>query len=330
MGTPSNGRVMKEHLGMPRKLAILAFAIVGMNICVILALRDSPARSLLTNFLQIGSSGLAAALCFLARRRGSGLSRQFWLLVGMSMATWGVANVGWTYYENWLHIATPRFSIVRILFDVQGVFYAIALFLDKDRDSPVFDLETLLDSVQIGLVFFCIFFRLYYMQFLQETHPQANELAVTWILVAINLTLTGIAAMQSVRARTPRMRLLYGGLALYLLFYTIGSGIAESPQANRLRDTGSWLDLGWSIPFLVGAVWAARWKETAELPVAPASRPKTLGKFAFGNLMMALAPLTVLVLVEQLEGDWRLIGFAALVISLLCYAARLGVTEFRQ
>src|SRR5712664_961282 len=168
------------------------------------------------------------------------------------------------------------------------------------------------------------------MQFLQGTHPQANQLAVTWILVAINLTLTVIAAIQSVSARTRRMRSLYGGLALFLLFYAIGSGIAESPQANRLRDTGSWFDLGWSIPFLVGAVWAARWKETAELPVAPASLPKTLGKFAFGNLMMALAPLTVLVLVEQLEGDWRLIGFAALVISLLCYAARLGVTEFRQ
>jgi len=66
------------------------------------------------------------------------------------------------------------------------------------------------------------------------------------------------------------------------------------------------------------------------LPAAPASLPKTLGKFAFGNLMMALAPLTVLVLVEQLEGEWRLIGFALLVISLLCYAVRLGVTEFRQ
>src|SRR5882724_4479846 len=321
---------MKEHLGMPRKLAILAFAIVGINICVILTIRDSPARSLLTNLLQIGSSGLAAALCFLARRRGRGLSRQFWLLVGMSMATWGVANVGWMYYENWLHIATPRFSIVRILFDVQGVFYAIALFIDKDRDAPDFDLVTLLDSAQIGFVFFSVFFCLYYMQLLQSTHPHANEMVATWILVAINLTLTGVAAIQSLSAQTKRMRSLYGGLALYLLFYTIGSGIAESPQANRLRDTGSWFDLGCSFPFLVGAVWAARWKETAELPIAAAARPKTLGKFAFSNLMLALAPLTVLVLVEQLEGEWRLIGFTSLVISLLCYAARLGVTEFRQ
>jgi PAS domain S-box-containing protein len=315
---------------MPRKLAVLSFVVIGLSITVILTLGDSPAGSFLTNALQIGSSWLAAGLCFLARKRGRGLSRQFWLLVGMSMATWGVANVGWMFYENVLHAPVPRFSIVRVLFDVQGVFYAIALFLDKDRDSPEFDLETLLDSVQIALVFFCVFFGLYYVQLLQGSHPQANELVLTWIFVAVNLTLTVIAGIQALSALTKRLRSLYGGLALFLLVYTIGSGIAESPQANLSTKTGSWFDLGWSIPFLVGAVWAARWKERAELEAVPASRPKTLGKFALSNLMLALAPLTVLILVEQLGREWRAFGFMLLVISLLCYAARLGVTEFRQ
>src|SRR5262249_8386313 len=329
MRTPSIGRAVKEHLGMPRKLAVLAFVIVGLNAVVILTLGPSPGGSFLTNCLQICSSWLAAALCFLAIRRGRGLSRPFWLLVGCSMATWGVANVGWMFYENLLHAAVPRFSIVRILFDVQGVFYAIALFLDKERDSPEFSLETLLDSVQIGLVFFSVFFGLYYVQLLQGSHPQAHELILTWIFVAINLILTAISGIQSVIARTKRMRSLYGGLALFLLVYTIGSGIAESPAANLLTQTGSWYDLGWSIPFLVGAVWAARWQDTGELS-APKSRPKTLRNFTVSNLMLALAPLTVLILVAQLGREWRLIGCALLSISLLCYAARLGVTEFRH
>jgi PAS domain S-box-containing protein len=315
---------------MPRKLAILAFIIVGLNVYVILTLGASPTGSFLTNLLQICSSWLAAALCFLARRRGRGVSRPFWLLVGCSMAAWGVANAGWMYYENWLHITAPRLSFARILFDVQGVFYAIALFLNQERDSPDFDWETLLDSVQIALVFFSLFFGLYYVQLLQGSHPQANELVLTWIFVAINLTLTVIAAVQSMSARTRRMRSLYGGLALFLLVYTIGSGIAESPQANLHPQTGTWYDLGWSIPFLVGAVWAARWKDTEELAALPAFPPKTLGRFAFGNLMLALAPLTVLILVAQLGREWRLIGFSLLGISLLCYAARLGVTEFRH
>lgn len=315
---------------MPRKLAILAFVIVVLNVCVILTLGTSPKGSFLTNLLQICSSWLAASLCFLARRRGRGVSRPFWLLVGCSMGAWGVANVGWMYYENWLGTTAPRFSFARILFDVQGVFYAIALFLDKERDSPDFDWETLLDSVQIGLVFFSVFFGLYYVQLLQGAHPQANELVLTWIFVAVNLTLTMIAAIQSRIARSQRMRSLYGGLALFLLVYTIGSGIAESPQANLLAQTGTWFDMGWSIPFLVGAVWAARWEDAPEMAAVPAARPKTLGKFAVSNLMLALAPLTVLILVAQLGREWRLIGFSLLGISLLCYAARLGVTEYRH
>jgi len=315
---------------MPRKLVALAFIIVGLSILIIPILGTSPAGSFLTNSLQICSCGVAVALCFLARRRGRGLSRPFWLLVGCSMAAWGVANLGWMYYENWLHAPTPRFSLVRVLFDVQGVFYAIALFLDKEKDSSNFDPETLLDAVQIAIIFFSVFFGLYYVQLLQGAHPQANELVLTWIFVATNLTLTVIAGIQAVAAQTRRIRSLYGGLALFLLVYTLGSGLAESPQANLQSQTGSWYDLGWSIPFLVGAIWAARWKEPEELAPSLAFPKKTIVRLATKNIMLALAPLIVLALVSQLGSEWRLTGLALMSISIICYATRLGLTEYRQ
>jgi PAS domain S-box-containing protein len=315
---------------MPRKLAILAFIIFGLNVCLVPTLGMSPAGSFLTNLLQTFSSGLAASLCFGASRRGRGLSRPFWLLVGCGMAAWGLSNAGWMYYENWLHAEVPRFSLVRILFDVQGVFYMIALFLNQEHDSPNFDLETVLDSTQIAVVFFSAFYGLYYVQLSQGRPIHTSELVLSWILLAINLTLTMIAVIQTARARTRRMRSLFGGLALFLLVYTIGSGIAEFALSNFQLPTGSWFGLGWTFSFLVGAVWAARWTDTAELTTAHASVPKTLGKFTIRNLMLALAPLTVLLLVAQLSREWRLVGFSLLGISFLCYAARLGVTEFRQ
>jgi PAS domain S-box-containing protein len=315
---------------MPRKLVVLAFIIVGLSIAVIPALGTSPAGSFLTNALQICSCGVAVALCLGARQRGRGLSRPFWLLVACSMAAWAAANLGWMYYENWLHAPTPRFSIVRILFDVQGVFYAIALFLDKEKDSPNFDLETLLDSVQIAIIFFSVFFGLYYVQLLQGSHPLANELVLTWIFVAINLILTAIAALQAAIARTRRIRTLYGGLAIFLLAYTIGSGIAESPQANVESLTGTWYDLGWSFPFLLGAIWAARWKEPEEPAPVAAFPKKTLARLAAKNVMLALAPLIVLTLVAQLGSEWRLTSLTLMGISIICYATRLGLSEYRQ
>jgi PAS domain S-box-containing protein len=315
---------------MPRKLLILALVVIGLHICVILTLGTSPAGSFLTNSLQVFASGLAVAMCFGARRRGRGMSRPFWLLVGCGVATWGLANLGWMYYENWLHAAVPRFSLVRFLFAVQGVFYAIALFLEKEKDSPIIDTETLLDSVQIAIVFISLFFGLYYVQLLQGAPMPAGELILTWVFVAINVILTALAAIQMWAAHTKRLRSLYGGLALFLSLYTIGSGIAESAQVNRQLQTGTWYDLGWTLPFLAGAIWAARWEESEETLSPVPSRPRTLSNLAITNVMLALPPLLILGLVAELGREWRQIGFSLLAISIVCYAARLALTEYRH
>jgi PAS domain S-box-containing protein len=315
---------------MPRKLLILALVVIGLHICVILTLGTSPAGSFLTNSLQVFASGLAVAMCFGARRRGRGMSRPFWLLVGCGVATWGLANLGWMYYENWLHAAVPRFSLVRFLFAVQGVFYAIALFLGKEKDSPIIDMETLLDSVQIAVVFISLFFGLYYVQLLQGTPMPAGELILTWIFVAINVILTALAAIQMWAAQTKRLRSLYGGLAFFLLLYTVGSGIAESVQVHRQLQTGTWYDLGWTLPLLAGAIWAARWRESEEALSPVPSRQRALGNLAITNVMLAIPPLLILGLVAPLGREWRLIGFSLLAISIVCYAARLAVTEYRH
>src|ERR1700722_12076922 len=139
---------------MYRKFAIIGAIVAGLQVGEILLFGTSPTGSLIANTLQLFACGLAAAMACRASLRGRGLARPFWSVVSLGLATWGVANLGWMYYENFLHQPVPPLSIVRILFDTQGVFFAIALFLDKEKDSPRFDVETLLDCVQIAIVFF--------------------------------------------------------------------------------------------------------------------------------------------------------------------------------
>src|SRR5882672_1056204 len=124
---------------MPRKLSILALAIVVLHIVEVVTLGKSSAGSLLGNSLQIISSFIALGMCIGASRRGSGFSRSFWLLVGAGIGIWGVANVGWTYYEVVLHHEPPELSFVRFLFDTQEAFFVIAILLDQDRDSTGVD-----------------------------------------------------------------------------------------------------------------------------------------------------------------------------------------------
>ncbi len=314
---------------MSWKLPIVALFVVGLQVGEILILGTSPAGSLTANSLQLVACAIGAAMAFGASQRGRGLSRPFWQLIALGLATWGVANLGWMYYENYLHRQPPALSIVRMLFDSQGVFFAIALFLDKEKDSPRFDAETLLDSLQIAIVFFSAFFGLYYVQVLSGVSVAGSELLMTWTYQSINVALTLAAVVATLSVRTRRLRSLYGGLTVFLLINTVSSGIADYMQSIANVPTGTWCDIGWSLPFLACAIWASRWQEPAEEETSQ-PRSKTLGALAVKNVMLALAPLIVLVVVAQLAAEWRWIGLLLLGASITCYAVRLGVSQYRE
>jgi hypothetical protein len=236
---------------MIRKLTIVALAIVGLQICEILTLGTSPSGSLFTNCLQILASGIAAAMCFAACKRGHGLSRPFWLLVGCGLAMWGVANLSWMYYENWLHREPPSTSIVRFFFQAEGIFLAVALFQDEDKDSPKLNLASFLDLAQIGIVFFFVYFGLYFVPILRGNSQ--NALAREALTeMGENAALVVLAVIRMKWARTPRLRRLYGELTVFLLVYLVGSGIAEWAQSLHEVPTGTWYDLGWTVPLLAG------------------------------------------------------------------------------
>jgi PAS domain S-box-containing protein len=316
---------------MSWKLPALALFVIGLHVGEVLIFGTSPTGSLIANSLQLVACAIGMTMALGAARRGRGVSRPFWRLIAVALAAWGVANVGWMYYENWRHIVVPAISIVRIVFDSQGVFFAIALFLDKDRDSPHFDAETLLDSVQIAIVFFSAFFGLYYVQLLSGLSGPGIDLFMTWIYQVINVSLTLAAAIVALSEQTKRMRSLYGGLAAFLLINALSSGLADYVQSVHNVPTGTWYDLGWSLPFLVCGVWASRWQEAVEIaPETARARGKTVGSLALRNVMLALAPLIVLVVVAQLRAEWRIMGFLLLGTSITCYAARLGVSQYRE
>lgn len=93
---------------MGRKLYILALAVVALHVLVTLTLAGTSAGSFCGNLLQTTASGIAAAMAIAAARRGRGLGRSMWLLVGFGWATWGIANLGWMFYEVALGIEPPH------------------------------------------------------------------------------------------------------------------------------------------------------------------------------------------------------------------------------
>jgi len=223
---------------MVRKVAVFGLVVIGLHACEILILGTSPAGSLVANLLQLFACAMAATMACRASQRGRGLARPFWSMVALALATWGVANLGWMYYENLIHAQVPPMSVVRILFDTTGVFYAIALFLDKDKDSPRFDVEALLDSVQIAIVFFSAFFGLYYVQLLSGGSNARTDAFMTWSFQVINVSLVVLAAIATASVKTKRLRTLYGGLAAFLTLNAVLAGITDYVQSVDSVPTG--------------------------------------------------------------------------------------------
>jgi PAS domain S-box-containing protein len=314
---------------MFRKLSGLALAIVALHVANVLTLGTTPAGSLCGNLLQIAACGIAVAAVFAASQRASGLSRRFWLLAGCGIAVWGVANLGWMYYEIVLHAEPPTGSVVRFLFGTQSVFFALAVFLNQDKDSSTVDLESGLDFVQIAIVFFFIYLGFYYIP---SHHLDARTAYIREIRMETgeDFALVCLAAVQAIRARTLQTRNLYQGFAIYLLAYTVCAGFADYAQTVKSQPTGTWLDLAWTAPLLGAALWAAHWRPTQGEAVAQRSRKKRFGELLLDNATLALAPLIVLLQVAQLDAEWRAVRFTLLGVSIVCYAARLGVTQYRQ
>src|SRR6266849_4233343 len=314
---------------MFRKLLVLALVIVALHVVAVLTLGTSAAGSLAGNLLQITSCGLAVAAVFSASRRAAGLSRRFWLLVGCGLAVWGVANLGWMYYEIALRMEPPTGSVVRFLFGIQSIFFALAVFLNQDKDSSTLDLESLLDFVQIAIVFFFIFIGFYYIP---SHHLDARTAYIreVWMETGEDVALVLLAAVQAMRARSSQIRKLYQGFAVYLLAFTVCAGVADYTQTIKVTPTGTWYDLGWTMPLLGAALWAANWQPSRVTPGPRRVRQKRFGELLLDNATLALAPLIVLLQVAQLGTEWHAVRFTLLGVSIVCYAARLGVTQYRQ
>ncbi|HKI10813.1 MAG TPA: PAS domain S-box protein [Candidatus Acidoferrum sp.] len=313
----------------PRSLLLLALAVVICHVLTVVFFGATAFGSLLGNALQILSSLVAAIMCFRAARKLSGFSHSFWTLVGFGMCMWGVADLGWTYYEVFLHAEPPPDSMIRFLFHSHGMFFVMAIFLNQEKTHARVEFEEGLDFVQIGIFFFLIYFGMHILPALNfgARDALAREMVVARS-VGAGIILLGV--LQWRRGVSTQARKLFGGLALYTLIYAIGAYTADAIQVAHQTPTGSWYDLAWTIPLLFGAFWAATWQPVETHDLRRGVHAKSLPEIVLTNCMFAFLPLVILFLAVQLAPGWRLIRFTLLGLSFVCYALRIGLTQFHQ
>jgi PAS domain S-box-containing protein len=313
----------------PRSLALVALIVVALHVFSIVFLGSQPIRSSVGNSLQVFSSFVGTYLCFRAARKVPGFASSFWTLVGFSMLIWGIGDIGWSYSELVNHREPETGSLVRFLFDTHGMFLVMAIFLNQKKTDSNLDREETLDFLQVGILFFLIYFNMYYLPSVSLNDQAAlqREVAVGMWAQAVIIFL---AFLQWQRARLPGVRQLYGGLTLYAVVYSAFSIIAQQVEAGKESPTGTWLDLTWTLPLLYAAFWAATWKPSETKAAVVQPRSQSLVGILLNNSLFVFTPLLILFLVAQMGPGWKFLRFSLLALSFFCYALRMGLTQFRQ
>ncbi len=316
----------------PRSIVRVGIAVVLLHIFQEVFLGTSSIGSLVANTLQILAALLAATTCFAAIRKASGFMRSFWLLIGLSFLVWTIADLGWMYYESYLHISPPRNSIFHFMVDGRPILLTIALLLDPTEESPwyFFDVASVLDTVQLFIVFLLIYLGWYHVPSLHGSLTlsmvRSDEIEIGEACAVIVL-----AIVQALRARTAGLRKIY--LEFLICFAPLSAGVCITDylelRSSREILTGTWLDLWWTIPFLMTAFWAAQWTQPEVLFVSPQTQQPFFNTL-FENTVYALGPLVVLLQVTQLGPEWRKISFTLLGVSILSFGARLALSKFRE
>jgi PAS domain S-box-containing protein len=315
-----------------RSLLTFATSIVGLHILQEVFFGQTALGSFASNLLQILCAAVATVASVRAVRRAKGFTRPFWILIALSFVAWIVADLGWMYYESYLHTSPPRESIFHFLVDVRSLVLAMALLLDQNEEERphYLDVGSLLDGVQLFIIFSLIYLGWYHIFSLHENRV-LSVLRSDQIEVSENFAVVVLATLQVMRAQTKELRKLYLGFLACFGSLALATSYTDYRELRTGREipTGSWADLGWTIPFLLVAWWADGWKQQSEFYPSYGKRQSRLS-MAFENTIYSAGPLIVLLQASELGHEWRKLSLPLLGVSILCFGLRLALSKFRE
>ena len=313
---------------VPRRWAAAAAAVVAAYACVIAwggpaveVAGRSVERQLIANlFALVGPVAAAASCAVTAVRRRE--ARVAWALLSAATLAWAAGQAVWTFYEvvGW-DVPFPSLADVGYLAFVPLAAAAVLAFSDGSISTAV-RLRTASDGVVVAASLLLVA----WVVAVRAVWSAGDGSLGAWIAAAYP---TGDVAIWTVAlvaaARLPRGR--RGALSLVaagLVAFALGDTAFAVATMGGWYETGSPLDLGWAVGFLLVALAArsrdadARWSEAqrgrlgSALPfaavvaavAATASRGPSVAAepFVFGAgivLVLALVARQVLVATEN-------------------------------
>jgi signal transduction histidine kinase len=312
-----------------RRIGWAAWLLVVLQIAGFLLLGPGSLRALVSNLIQIAACLAAAGLCFHASRRSREMARTFWVLFALAFTAYGILNIVWTYYENWLHQPVPASPVSQFLYLCYDAPIVMALFLSEGEDASGLDWYRTLDFVQMLMVAFLIYYDFLFLRTLPGG-VHSLELMEQGMTNVLNFVLAAAFVVRSFWARSSLVRSLCRRMSAYLTVYALAAGVGDYALTFIHTNSGSWSSLAWTVPFVVAAMLAAGFEPPAETAPEIATETWNERSFLLRNAGLAVMPLTVWALAIRAANHDHVVAYGTVIISLACYGAHLTLSQYRN
>ena len=314
----------------PKKAAIVAAAaLLALHVSVLGLVRNEGPRVLGSNLIQIACGWIACGFAFWTAARSRKHMRTFWALVGSSFFMWGLGQSGWTYFETLFGAHQIINAPTDLFFFFSFTPMLLALLLRKEFQGSGHDWARVLDAAQVGIL--AVSGYLFFFALPPETKvsQEFTDRLLTYVFTSRNVFIGALFVLRSGFAANRNGRRLYGWLAAFWIFYSSMTGLTNYARLHFGAQTGEWWDLGWTTPFLLGALIAANWEELPGAPAFDTPRPKGIKAMATAYFFPTIVPLAIVVMAGRVMSNHFYIAYGAILSSFLCYSARLAVTQHR-
>ncbi len=312
-----------------RRVAWYAWVLVAIQMAGFLLIGSGQLRALVSNLVQIAACSTAAVFCLVAARRSRDLGRTFWGLFAVAFTAYGVSNIVWTYYENWLRMPVPASPVSQFLYLCYDAPIVMALFLREGDDPSGLDWQRSLDFVQMLMVAFLVYYDFLFLRALRGG-PHSLEVMEEGMTNILNFVLVIAFLLRARWARTSLVRSLCRRMAIYFIVYAFAAGIGDYALTFIHTTSGSWTSMAWTVPFIVAALLANGFEQPEESAGDIPLEAWNQRKFLLKNVGLAIMPLTVWALAMRAGDHDRIIAYGAVIISLACYGAHLTISQYRN
>jgi hypothetical protein len=306
-----------------------AMALLVAHASVLTARGHQEWVKLASNSLQILASGLAFVACLQARRRSDRFGRSFWIVSAFGFLFWMMSQSLWTYKEL-VFGQIPRMEFTDVMFFFAYAPFAMVLLMDSESEKEQgLDWQRTLDVLQVLIVVFCAYLYLFYVPSKWETQMESMNRIVDEVFLWRNVILSLALWVRAFFSSTRMHRSLFRQLAIFMTCYALLTRLSNFARVHWEIGTGSWYDMGWTLPFAIGIISISMWRPPQE-EEKPFEKRSGVRRLLALHLAPTLIPALVLYMGANIAAEQLAIASIAIIASFTCYSLRLWVTQYRQ